>query len=78
MLAHLGGIYSSHLSPSTIICIASVQPRITWLGANLGLGIGLGLGLTNQVLGLGLTHLVGRELRGLGANLGLGIGLGLG
>ena len=35
MLAHLGGIYSSHLSPSTIICMASVHPRITWLGANL-------------------------------------------
>ena len=30
------------------------------------------------MLGLGLTHLVGRELRGLGANLGLGLGLGLG
>ena len=28
------GIYISHLSPSTMSCIASVQPLITWLGAN--------------------------------------------
>ena len=29
------GTYSSHLSPSFISCIASVQPLITWLGANV-------------------------------------------
>merc|ERR1719321_866873 len=29
------GMYISHLSPSTINCIASVQPPITWLGAKV-------------------------------------------
>ena len=29
------GIYISHLSPSTISCMASVQPLMTWLGANV-------------------------------------------
>ena len=28
------GMTSSHLSPSRIICIASVQPLMTWFGAN--------------------------------------------
>ena len=27
-------VYISHLSPSTMSCIASVHPLITWLGAN--------------------------------------------
>merc|ERR1719393_869743 len=29
------GMYISHLSPSTMSCIASVQPLITWFGANV-------------------------------------------
>merc|ERR1712039_140220 len=28
------GMYISHMSPSTICCIASVHPLITWFGAN--------------------------------------------
>ena len=28
-------MYSSSLSPSTISCIASVQPLMTWLGRNV-------------------------------------------
>merc|ERR1719197_1442114 len=29
------GMYISHLSPSTINCMASVQPLITWFGAKV-------------------------------------------
>jgi len=29
------GMYISHLSPTTMSCIASVQPLITWFGANV-------------------------------------------
>ena len=28
-------MYISHLSPCTMSCIASVQPLITWFGANV-------------------------------------------
>merc|ERR1712205_288727 len=33
--ARSDGMYISHLSPSTISCMASVHPLITWLGANV-------------------------------------------
>merc|ERR1719263_2305624 len=29
------GMYISHLSPSTMSCIASVQPLMTWFGAKV-------------------------------------------
>eukprot|EP00964_Phaeocystis_antarctica_P064552 scaffold38839_cov64-Phaeocystis_antarctica.AAC.5 len=42
------GMYISHLSPCTMSCIASVQPEITWLGANV-LGVPRLYELSNSV-----------------------------